>query len=34
MDNSIRNKLTDKIEEALICLVSVAGLLVMVLYWK
>lgn len=34
MDNSMNKKQSDKIEEVLLCLFSLAGLLFMVIYWK
>ncbi len=34
MDNSINKSKSDKIEEILLCLFSLAGLLFMVIYWK
>lgn len=34
MDNSMKKNQSEKIEEIVLCLVSMTGLLVMVLYWK
>ena len=34
MDNSMKKNQSDKIEEVLLCLFSLAGLLFMVIYWK
>jgi len=34
MDNGMNKNKTNKIEEILLCFISVAGLLLMVLHWK
>ncbi len=34
MDNSMKNNKSDKIEELVLFVVAIAGLLFMVLYWK
>ncbi len=34
MDNSTNKNQSDKIEEVILCFVSMAGLLIMVFYWK